>query len=63
MQAKPPQITANFAPETQFDVETKSAEWTFDIPELVSLPVEEQLIYVSPNLLNSRGIPFSPIHD
>lgn len=63
MQSKPEQITTNFAPETKFEVKTKSVERTFDIPELLTLPVEEQPIYVSPNLLNRRGIPFSPIHD
>jgi len=63
MQSKPDHITTNFAPETRFNIETKSAERLFDIPELLSLPLEEQPIYVSPNLLNRRGIPFSPIHD
>lgn len=63
MKTKPEQITAHFAPETRFDVETKPAERTFDIPELLSLPLEEQPIYVSPNPSNPRGIPFSPIHD
>ena len=63
MKSKPEQITTHFAPETRFDVETKPAERTFDIPELLSLPLEEQPIYVSANLMNRRGIPFSAIHD
>jgi hypothetical protein len=63
MQSKPEQIATNFAPDTQFEVETKSMDQTFEISDLLSLPLEEQPLHISPNLTSRRGIPFSPIHD
>jgi len=61
MQTK--QITADFNVETRFEVKPRQAVRTIETPELLSLPLEEQRIYASPNLSNRPGIPFSPIHD
>jgi hypothetical protein len=57
------QITTDFSVETRFEVQTSQAVRTIEIPELLSLPLEEQRIYANPNLSNRPGIPFSPIHD
>jgi len=54
------QITADFNVEMRFEVDTRQ---TIEIPELLSLPLEDQPIYASPNLSNRPGIPFSPIND
>ena len=63
MQPKTEQITAAFAPETQFEIKTKSDYRAFNVPELLVLPLEEQPTRVSLNPLHRRGVPFSAIND
>jgi hypothetical protein len=63
MQAKTERITASFAPETQEQIEIKPQHRTFDIPELLVLPLEELRICAKLNPMERRGIPFSAIND
>ncbi len=65
MQQKPEQIVTNFAPDTAFEVPaaTEADARRFQIAELLVLPLEEQPIRISLNLLDRRGIPFSAVND
>ncbi len=63
MQPKTEQITAAFAPETHFEIKTKSDYRTFNVPDLLVLPLEEQPIRITLKPLEHRGIPFSAIND
>jgi hypothetical protein len=63
MQPKTEPITAAFAPEQQVQIEIKLQHRTFDIAELLVLPLEEVPISTNLNLMERRGIPFSAIND
>ena len=63
MQSKTERITPAFAPEAQVQIEIKPQHRTFDIPELLVLPLEELPIRTSLNPMEARGIPFSAIND
>ena len=63
MRPKTKQITASFAPDTSFEVETETNTRNFQIAELLVLPLEEQPLRVNLNPVDRRGIPFSAIND
>jgi hypothetical protein len=63
MQQKVNRIATSFAPEIRFEVLTKADHRAFDIPELLFVPLEKELICKSVKLNERRGIPFSSIND
>jgi len=63
MQPKTERITTAFAPEAQAQIEIKPQHPTFDIPELLVLPLEDLPIRANLNPIERRGIPFSAIND
>jgi hypothetical protein len=63
MQQKVNRIATSFAPEIRFEVLTKADHRAFDIPELLFVPLEKELICKSVKLNERRGIPFSAIND
>ena len=63
MQSKPDQITANFAPETQFQLQLHLEIQPVDLSDLVLFASPEQHVNASMKSLDRRGIPFSAIND
>ena len=63
MQPKTERITAAFAPEAQVQIEITHQHRTFDIPELLVLPLEEPPIRANLKPIERPGIPFSAIND
>ena len=63
MQSKPDQITANFAPETQFQIELRLDAHPVELSDLLVFATPEQPVNLSMKSLDHRGIPFSAIND